>query len=247
VLKCEVKSWEKGLLFIDDQFIRLLESGVHFFWDVDRAASSFLAEQERIEIIKTDLRQQQIDISGQEIMTADKTPLRVNFFCRYRVVDIMKTILSIKDLREQFYTALQIALREYLGSLTFDALMEKRRSIATEMSETLREVCAGFGLEFIGAGIKDVILPGKIREIMNQVLIAEKKAQANVIMRREETASTRSLLNTAKLMEENTILARLKEMEYIERIALNIKEISLSGKFQVFDELRTLFTPKSGG
>ncbi len=47
-------------------------------------------------------------------------------------------------------------------------------------------------VEIVNAGIKDIILPGEIRDIMNTVLVAEKKAQANVIMRREEVASTRT-------------------------------------------------------
>jgi len=84
-------------------------------------------------------------------------------------------------------------------------------------------------------------LPGDVKEIMNQVLIAEKKAQANSIMRREETASTRSLLNTAKLMEDNTMLFKLKEMEYVEKIADKINSISVSGNGMVIDQLRQLF------
>jgi regulator of protease activity HflC (stomatin/prohibitin superfamily) len=102
-----------------------------------------------------------------------------------------------------------------------------------------------FGLEIGHSGIKDVILPGEIRDIMNQVLIAEKKSQANVIMRREETASTRSLLNTAKLMEENEVLYRLKELEYIERISEKISQITLSGGTQIADQLREIFVPQS--
>jgi hypothetical protein len=79
---------------------------------------------------------------------------------------------------------------------------------------------------------------------MNQVIIAEKQAQANVIMRREETASTRSLLNTAKLMEENAVLFRLKEFEYIEKIAEKINQITLSsGNGQIIEQLRELFVP----
>ena len=57
-----------------------------------------------------------------------------------------------------------------------------------------------------------------MKDIMNQGLVAQKKVQANVIARREETASTRSLLNTAKLIEENDMLYKLKEMEYVEKI-----------------------------
>ncbi len=78
---------------------------------------------------------------------------------------------------------------------------------------------------------------------MNQVLIAQKQAQANIITRREETASTRSLLNTAKLMEENEMLFKLKEMEYVEKIADKINTISLSGGNQVVDQLKAIFTP----
>jgi len=83
-----------------------------------------------------------------------------------------------------------------------------------------------------------------MKEIMNQVLVAQKKAEANVIMRREETASTRSLLNTAKLMEENSMLFKLKEMEYVEKIADKINSISLSGGNLIVDQLKDIFVPK---
>jgi len=79
---------------------------------------------------------------------------------------------------------------------------------------------------------------------MNQVLVAEKKAQANVIMRREETASTRSLLNTAKLMEDNAMLWKLKEMEYVEKIAEKISTISVNGNGALMEQLKQIFVNK---
>lgn len=60
-------------------------------------------------------------------------------------------------------------------------------------------------------------------------------------MRREETASMRSLLNTAKLMEENETLWKLKEMEYVEKIADKINTISVSGNGQILDQLKQIF------
>ena len=87
------------------------------------------------------------------------------------------------------------------------------------------------------AGVKDIILPGEIREIMNTVLVAEKRAQANVIMRREEVASTRSLLNTAKMMDENKTLYKLKELEYVERICENVGNITLNGSGDILSQL----------
>jgi len=81
-----------------------------------------------------------------------------------------------------------------------------------------------------------------MKEIMNQVLVAEKKAQANIILRREETASTRNLLNTAKLMEDNPMLFKLKEMEYVEKIAEKVSSISVNGNGVLIDQLRQIFT-----
>ena len=89
-------------------------------------------------------------------------------------------------------------------------------------------------------GVKDIILPGEIREIMNTVLVAEKRAQANVITRREEVASTRSLLNTAKLMDENQTLYKLKELEYVERICENVGNISLNGNGNILGQLTAI-------
>lgn len=110
--------------------------------------------------------------------------------------------------------------------------------------QTVTPKAEALGITIASFGIRDIILPGDVKEIMNQVLVAEKKAQANIIMRREETASTRSLLNTAKLMEDNPMLFKLKEMEYVEKIAEKINSISVSGNGVLIDQLRQIFIPK---
>ncbi|QQO10260.1 slipin family protein [Breznakiella homolactica] len=231
-----VEPHQKGLLVIDRAFVRILEPGTYYFWKGPR----------RAEILAMDMRQQQFEITGQEIMSRDKVPLRLNFFCQYRITDVMKAGFKIQDYDRQFHVILQLALREYIGSLLFDDIMDKKESIGPFVAQSLKPQADAFGIELGHSGIKDIILPGEIREIMNQVLVAEKKAQANVIMRREETASTRSLLNTAKLMEENKVLMRLKEFEYIERISEKINQITLSGGNQIIDQLGQLFIPGSG-
>ena len=117
---------------------------------------------------------------------------------------------------------MQMVLREYVGMQNLEQLLENKNEIAEFVLERIKKEEDKYGVEFIEAGIKDIILPGDIKEILNTVLIAEKSALANTIKRREETASTRSLLNTAKVMEENKTLYRLKEMEYIEKIVEKI-------------------------
>lgn len=108
--------------------------------------------------------------------------------------------------QEQLYIFLQLILREYIGSLKLDELLMKKQEVGKYILDKFQEKSSGFGVEFLFVGVKDIILPGDIKEILNTLLVAEKKAQANVITRREEVASTRSLFNTAKLMEENQTL-----------------------------------------
>ena len=137
---------------------------------------------------------------------------------------------------------MQLALREMVGALTLDELLSKKDNIGKEILQNTLNKEAELGLKLSDAGIRDVILTGEMKEIMNQVIIAEKKAQANSIMRREETASTRSMLNTAKLMEENEVLWKLKEMEYMEKIADKIGDITLSGNSNVVSQLKEIFS-----
>ena len=229
--KYQVLNFEKGLLFVNGAFVKELSAGNYYFWN----------NAIPIEVKNVDIRQQQMEISGQELLTKDKAGLRINFYVRFQVVDILKALVENKDYEKQLYVLMQLALRAFVGGLTLDELLSKKDTIASAILEEVQTKISDLGLLVSDAGIRDVILPGDMKEIMNQVLIAEKKAQANSIMRREETASTRSLLNTAKLMEENEMLWKLKEMEYVEKIADKIGEITISGGGNVIGQLKEIF------
>ncbi|KUJ60698.1 peptidase [Flavobacteriaceae bacterium CRH] len=231
IRKFIVSSNDKALLFVNGTFTKELKAGTHYFWN----------NAITIEVKTVDARQQQVEISGQELLTKDKAGLRINFFVKYQVIDIMKALVDNKDFEKQLYVAMQLALRAFVGGLTLDELLGKKDTIAEAILAEVTTKINELGLVISDAGIRDVILPGDMKEIMNQVLVAEKKAQANSIMRREETAATRSLLNTAKLMEENEMLWKLKEMEYVEKIADKIGEITISGGGNIIGQLKEIF------
>ena len=228
-----VEPYEKAILYIDGKFDKVLEAGTYYFW---KNATSII-------ISRADMRNIQVEVAGQEILTKDKAALRISFFAQYTIQDIVKAMVNNKDYEKQLYVLIQLALREFVGALTLDELLEKKEVISEYIAEHTVGKLEILGVKLNAGGIRDIILPGEMKDIMNQVLIAEKKAQANTIMRREETASTRSLLNTAKLMEDNVMLFKLKEMEYVEKIAEKINNISLSGGNQIIDQLKQLFTP----
>ena len=229
-----VEHYEKAVLFIDGKYAQILPAGIYNWW------------KNNISIVvgKADTRMQQIEINGQEILTKDKAALRINGYAQYKVVDIEKALLQNKEYERQLYVAFQLALREYVGGLVFDELLEKKDTIVPFILEAVKNTANDLGVAVNGFGIRDIILPGDVKDIMNKVLVAEKNAQANSIMRREETASTRSLLNTAKLMEDNAMLWKLKEMEYVEKIADKISNISVSGNGVLIEQLKQIFVPQ---
>ena len=228
----EISAFEKAVLIIDDQYQKILGSGTYYYW----------RNNQTIKIAKADLRQLQLEISGQELLTKDKATIRINFYAQYKVVNIETALMENKEYEKQLYIALQLQLRAYVGAYTLDELLEQKESISNAVLINVAAQAEKLGVTVLNTGIRDVILPGDMKEIMNQVLVAQKKAQANVVTRREETASTRSLLNTAKLMEDNGMLFKLKEMEYVEKIAEKVGEITVGNHGNTLEQLKHMFT-----
>lgn len=231
VRKFVVQPYERGVLFVDGRFERMLTGGTYYFWH----------NTQTVNVDTVDMRQTQAEVLGQEILTKDKAAIRVNFLGNYQVVDAEKALVENKNYVHQLYTAMQIALREFAGTYTLDELLGKKEQLNVFVLDAIKDKAITLGVKITDCGVKDIVLPGDMKEIMNQVLMAEKQAQANVIMRREETASTRGLLNTARLMEENEILFKLKEMEYVEKIAEKVGEITVSGNGLMINQLREIF------
>ena len=229
-LRAEVAEHQRARLCYDRRFVRLLEPGVYYFWKNDV----------KVELTYVDTRLTQETITGQELLTLDKVSVRLSFVCSYRIADCLRVLTEIDDWAEQLHVAAQLAMREFVGRRRLDELLESREEISAFVLARLREKAPALFLEIVDGGVRDIILPGEIREIMNTVLIAEKRAQASVITRREEVASTRSLLNTAKLMDENRTLRRLKELEYMERICGSVGTISLSSSGDLLGQLTAL-------
>lgn len=226
-IKIEVMDYEKALLFYNNQFIQLLDSGTYYFWK----------QQTKIDYQIVDTRLCTMNIIGQEILTQDKVSLRLTFVCHYKLTNYIKVFQEINDFQEQLRVTTQLIMREYIGQYKIDELLENKDMISKCIFETLKEKAKNYYVDIVEAGIKDIILPGEMKTIMNTVLIAQKQAQANVITRREEVASTRSLLNTAILMDENKTLYKLKELEYLERICQNVGEINVNGHQELLEQL----------
>jgi len=219
VFGVKVPEYNLGILFVDGKRTVSLEPGVHAFWRFGRD----------LQVQFVDLRLQVLEVAGQEILTRDKVALRVNLTAGYRFTDVQAAFAQQAKPAEFLYKELQFGLRAAVGTRTLDEILENKTLIDDVVKTYIAKRLEGFGLELESVGVKDIILPGDMKTLLAKVVEAEKIAQANVIRRREETAATRSLLNTAMVMEKNPTALRLKELEALEKVSEKIDKISVFG------------------
>ena len=198
-----------GLVYQDGELAETLGPGRYAFWK----------GVEQVRVFHVDTREMVLDVAGQEIMTADKVSLRMNALVTYKVADAKAAVSAVDDHTQALYREAQLALRAVIGTAELDALLAEKDAVADALREQLVERAAEFGVEVRGFGLRDVILPGDMKDLLNKVTEAKKAAEAALITRREETAAMRSQANTAKLLEGSPVLMRLRELEVLEKIA----------------------------
>jgi regulator of protease activity HflC (stomatin/prohibitin superfamily) len=203
-----VPARQVGLTYVDGQLREQLGPGRYAFW----------RDVAEVDVERVDLRERSVDVAGQEIMTADRVSLRLNALLAYRIIDPETAVGAVDDHAAAVYRLAQLALREVVGSRTLEQLLSEKDGVSRALRETVAVPLSQLGAEVVRVGIRDVILPGDMRALLNRVSEAKATAEAALITRREETAAMRSAANTAKLMETNPTLMRLRELEVMEKV-----------------------------
>ena len=211
-----VHAHQKGLHYEQGRLVEVLDPGRYLLWQ---------HAGKQVEVMAVDMRRTEIAIAGQELMTRDKVTLRLSLAVEYAIFDPAVAIDRTGNLRDALYTQVQLAARDYVSGVSLDQLLEGRDEMTRFLEGQTKPQAAELGATIHRVGVKDVVLPGEMKTLLNRVIEAEKEAAANVILRREETAATRSLANTAKVMAQNPVLLRLKELESLKEIAGQIGEV----------------------
>jgi regulator of protease activity HflC (stomatin/prohibitin superfamily) len=204
-----VEPGHAGVWFRDGAYQATLGPGTYAFWK----------NVGKLKLYDADLKEQVLDVSGQDIMTADRVTLRLNTLVAYRITDPLRSVMEVEGATQALYRNAQLALREAVGASDLDTLLVSKDALARELVTLIAPRAAEMGITIVTAGIRDVILPGEMKELMNKVTEAKKAAEASLITRREETAAMRMQANTAKILESSPTLMKLKELEVLEKVA----------------------------
>ena len=204
-----VPDGKAGVLQRQDKDPQVLKAGRYAFW---RDAGPYT-------INVVDIRETVQDVTGQEILTRDKVSIRLNVSFKAQVTDPVTAVTRTSDVWQTLYRDTQLALRAVVGTRDLNDLLTEKDAVVAELAGIVSGKAEGTGVDVLDVGIRDIILPGEMKELMNKVIQAQKAAEANLIVRREEVAAMRSQANTAKILEGNPTLMKLKELEVLENIA----------------------------
>ena len=220
---------QRGVLYVDGVLSEVLSEGRH--------ALNTMHQQVEVCVIET--RERALQINGQEIITADKVSLRVNLIVKYRVEDPLRCVEQQTNLHDSLYSEAQMAARRYVAGVTIDQLLEQRDEARASMTHAVAERARDWGVAVLQIDLKDVILPGEMKHLLNSVIEAEKRAAAELITRREEIASTRSQINTARMLDRHPTLMRLRELDVLRDVAGRVERLTIvAGADDVLQQLR---------
>ncbi len=196
-----VFEYERGVRFSRGRLVRILEPGAYWY-------NAFTAT-----IQKLDLRPHFVSVAGQEILSADGVGLRISLAARYEVADPRAAIINSANYQEALYLELQLALREIVGAVKIDELLDKRAEIGAQLAALTEGRAAALGLRLLAVSVKDITFPGELKKIFAQVVKARQEGLAALERARGESAALRNLANAAKLLENNPALLHLRALQ----------------------------------
>lgn len=203
-----VREYERGLFYRKGKFVELLLPGryVHWRW-------------EHCRIDPVDLRESSQTIEGQEVLTSDKIGVRVTLIAQFRVIDPIAARHAVGDYQSRLYQELQLTLREAITGRTLEELLKEREILSAKIQADVAPRAANYGVQLTRVGVKDMILPGAVRNVFLQEVEADLKGRASLVAARHEVAAARARANTAKLLQENPHILRMQELETLAQLA----------------------------
>lgn len=172
-----VRSTHRGLRYVDGRFDQVLEPGRY---ELPRR-SWWQRRQPKVDVVVVDMRERELLIKGQEILTADKVALRVSIITQYRVVDPAAAVEKVAGYEDRLYSDVQLAARRSLASMTLEAILTNRNQLSEDILRDVETIATGYGVEILRADVKDIVFPGNLQDIMNRVLAAQRLAEAQLV------------------------------------------------------------------
>ena len=183
-----IKDTHRGLMYRDGVMVRVLAAGRY---TIPWAINLPLLRRPKVEIKLVDVRERDLTIKGQEILTSDKVAIRVSIVVQFRVTDPLAALHTVESYEDRIYTDVQLAARRSLASMTLEQILTNRNQLSEDILRDVQDAAARYGVTILRADVKDLIFPGNLQDVMNKVLAAERLSQAQLVEARTKADAQR--------------------------------------------------------
>lgn len=173
-----VRPTHRGLWYEDGVMKRVIDAGRHRL-PPERIVGFRVGP--KVEVLLVDIRERELTIKGQEILTSDKVAVRVSIIVQFKVTDPVAAVQQVESFEERLYSDVQLAARRSLASMSLEQILTNRNQLSEDILTEVKETAARYGVAILRADVKDLVFPGNLQEIMNKVLAAERTSQAQLV------------------------------------------------------------------
>jgi regulator of protease activity HflC (stomatin/prohibitin superfamily) len=171
-----IKDTHRGLKYVDGVLAGVLGAGRH-----ELPKPRLFGRTPTVEVVLVDLRNRDLTIKGQEILTADKVAIRVSILVQFAVTDPVAAVHTVENYEDRLYSDVQLAARRSLAAMTLEEILTNRTRLSDDIRRDVQGAAARYGVAIARADVKDLVFPGNLQEIMNKVLAAERTSQAQLV------------------------------------------------------------------
>jgi regulator of protease activity HflC (stomatin/prohibitin superfamily) len=227
-----IKDTHRALWYEDGVLVKILNAGRYEF--TDRRRDFWRSNRPVVEVVLVDVRERELTIKGQEILTADKVAIRVSIIVQFRVTDPKAAIHRVEQYEVRIYSDVQLAARRSLASMKLEEILTNRNRLSEDILHDVQEIAADYGVSILRADVKDLVFPGNLQEIMNKVLTAERLSEAQLVEARTK-AQAQQIEAEAK-----AAITRLEAEAQAKALRLRVEAAAASEKVRMEAEIATL-------
>jgi regulator of protease activity HflC (stomatin/prohibitin superfamily) len=171
-----IKDTHRGLNYVDGVLTEVLPAGRY-----ELPKPRMFGRTPTVEIVLVDMRNRDLTIKGQEILTSDKVAIRVSILVQFAVIDPTAATHKVASYEDRLYSDVQLAARRSLATMSLEEILTQRSRLSEDILRDVKEAATGYGVGIDRADVKDLVFPGNLQEIMNKVLAAERTSQAQLV------------------------------------------------------------------
>jgi len=170
---------------------------------------------------KVSLRIVTAPIQSQGIITRDNVSVDVSAVAYYRVVDAVRSVLAIENVRAAIDQIAQTTLRKVVGQHTLDQTLAETDVINLDIRQILDATTAEWGVEVTLVELKDIQLPDSMKRAMARQAEAEREKRAKIINAEGESLAAAALGEASDTMMAHPLALQLRNLQSLVEIGVD--------------------------